>query len=392
MSKAVKKVVGVVAAIAIPFAAPAIAGALGVSKAVGAAIGVGAKAASTIGSALVGAGLGAASAAVTGQDIGRGALFGGLGGGIGGFTQATAAANAAGATGGAGGAGVSGAGGIYGYGQAAGPGAFQPIQYSGFTPAAGTALNLVPATAGLATGTAGAGTAGGVTGGAGATGGATAGPSFMEALKSVPTAIAQKFSDPNALADLTLRAAGQLAGSAMAGDGLSAEERSLLNAQVQDLQRIREQDESLFRTRVEQAMAFLGEAKYFDPQYFGLKAQQEVQLAGAQQMREAERAAALTPGRGGMSAADVRRAGLDITARGQSAYLRGAEGAQQQRLQAYQSGLAQLPQQAPSQTMGLSSTLMNQYAEADRRRRELAGDIGDFFGSLTGTRQATTIG
>tara|TARA_B100002019_G_scaffold293421_1_gene320896 strand:- start:1051 stop:2472 length:1422 start_codon:yes stop_codon:yes gene_type:complete len=70
-----KKLVAVAAVIAIPIAAPAIASSIGLSAAVG----------SVMGSALVGAGLGAATGAITGQDIGRSALMGGLSGGVAGY-------------------------------------------------------------------------------------------------------------------------------------------------------------------------------------------------------------------------------------------------------------------------------------------------------------------
>ena len=70
-----KKLVAVAAVIAIPIAAPAIASSIGLSAAVG----------SVMGSALVGAGLGAVTGAVTGQDIGRSALMGGLSGGAAGY-------------------------------------------------------------------------------------------------------------------------------------------------------------------------------------------------------------------------------------------------------------------------------------------------------------------
>lgn len=70
-----KKVVAVVAAVAIPIAAPAIASSIGLSAAIG----------SVMGSAIVGAGLGAVSGAITGQNIGRSALLGGLSAGAAGY-------------------------------------------------------------------------------------------------------------------------------------------------------------------------------------------------------------------------------------------------------------------------------------------------------------------
>ncbi len=393
IGKAFKKIVKVIAPIVISIAIPKLAPMM-FGKLTGGAIL--SKAVTTLGTAATGAAMGAVGAKVVGADPRMGALMGGIGGGVAGFqgysptagagTPQVEIASRSGLPGITGGAGAASAG------------------LSGLTGAAGTAGTAgTPSAAFGNIATSATGATGVTTGAAGTAG--TAAPGFFaqagqavtsgvaDVLKTIPTALANSFTnDPARQADMLLRAAGQLAGSQLAGDGLTDPERQLLEAQVADLQQIREQDEELFRTRVESAMSFLGEAKYFDPEYFGLRAQREVQIAGAQQMREAERAAALTPGRGGLSAADVRRGGLDITARGQSAYLRGAESAQQQRLQAYDQGLAQLPREAPSRTMGLSQDIAAQYAEAEKRRREIAGDIGDFFGSLTGTRQATSIG
>jgi hypothetical protein len=123
-----------------------------------------------------------------------------------------------------------------------------------------------------------------------------------------------------------------------------------------------------------------------------MQAQARVQQAGAQQMREAERQAALRPGRAGMSAADQRRAGLDVAARGQTAFAQGAESAQRQRLATYQAGLAALPSSGPTAGLQYSKGLADMYAQADDRRRQVQGDIGDWFGSITGARRATSIG
>lgn len=403
MGKSAKKVVAVVAAVAIPFVAPAIAASVGVTAAVGSTLGVGATAASTIGGALVGAGLGAVSGAVTGQDIGRSALMGGLGGGIGGYTQGVSAANAAAAQANnladaaflsadaaqLAGQGLSPAyaGQVMGGSQAAFDAA--NLATAGLAPSA-IQQNLVSSTlapqsstiAGTATGT-----------GVPATGStAAAGTSFTDAIAKVPSTIAGKFSDPNVLADMTLRAGASLLTGQLAGDGLTEEEQQLLQAQMADLQALRETDEELFKTKLQEAMGLLGEARYFDPAQFGMQAQTAVKVAGAQQLREAERQAALRPGQGGLSAADRRRAGLDITARGQTAYAQGSESAQKQRLATYQAGLAALPTGGPTAGLQYSKNLMDMYGQVDERRRQVQSDIGDWFGGITGNSNAKSIG
>lgn len=406
MGKSAKTVLAVAVAVAIPFAAPAIAGAIATSASLTAAsFGLSATAGATLGSAAVGAGLGAVGAKLTGGDVGRGALMGGIGGGIGGFTSAQAAQAAAspyaldssgvqlGTSGAAGGPSVASAdpyalsgSGVRLGAQGTSAGA------TGATTAAASPYSFTGAD--VATGFGNVGSSSVAAAGAvpGATPTSAPTPTFTEALAGIPGEIAGRFSDPKVLADMTLRAAGSLLSGQMAGDGLSPEEQELLQAQMTDLQNLREQDEELFKTRVQEAMGLLGEARYFDPAQFGFQAQAAVQRAGAQQMREAERAAALTPGRGQMSASDRRRAGLDIAARGQTAYAQGAESGQKQRLATYQAGLTALPNTGPTQGLTYSKNLMDMYGEADKRKRQVQGDIGDFFGSLTGTKKAASIG
>lgn len=386
MGKAAKAVVGIAVSIAIPFVAPKIVGALAASSMVsGTALGaaLGTTVGATAGSALVGAGLGAVNAKLTGGDVGRGALFGAIGGGVGGYAGAQSAVQqsaltAANATADP----IAALNASQGW-TASNPAYLSSIGYTGpiVTPAAGGGTTSVQGTQ----------PQGGVSGTA-QTPGATQSLSFTDALKAVPGELAAKFSDPKTLADLTLRAGASLLTGQMAGDGLSPEEQQLLQAQMADLSSLREQDEELFKTRLREAMGLLGEARYFDPNQFGIQAQNAVKVAGAQQMREVERQAALRPGTGGMSDADRRRAGLDITARGQTAYVQGAESAQKQRLATYQAGLAALPTQGPTAGLNYSKNLMDMYGEADKRKRQVQEDIGGWFGSLTGSNTSKSIG
>jgi hypothetical protein len=388
MGGSAKKVLGVAIAVAIPFAAPKLVAAFAASSAVaGTALGtaLGTATGQVVGSALVGAGLGAAGAGITGGDPRMGALMGGIGGGFGGYSAFTAP------------------------GAAVAPGTAEALGSGGLIPGSEVARTLAAQDAALF-GTSGlqavttspqlaalAGQDPTMFAGAripGAPGGGPVqGGSFTEALKGVPGEIAGRFSDPKVLADITLRAGASLLTGQLAGDGLSEEEQQLLQAQMADLQTLREQDEELFRTRLSEAMGLLGEARYFDPAAFGMQAQARVQQAGAQQMREAERAAALRQGGAGtLTASEQRRAGLDVAARGQTAYAQGAESAQKQRLATYQAGLAALPTAGPTAGLTYGKGLMDMYGQADKRRRQVQEDMGDWFGSLTGDRKAASIG
>jgi hypothetical protein len=218
-----------------------------------------------------------------------------------------------------------------------------------------------------------------------AAGGATAAAptTFTQALK-------QKFTDPRAQADLFLRAAGQLAGSAIAGDGLSDEEKALLNQQTAELRQLRETNQDLFNQRLQEAQSMIGESKYFDPAYFGMQSQRAVQTAGARAKREA--LGKFGPQRAGLRSAEERRFDLGISTGGQTAYLQGADSAQQNKLRTQAAGLSVLPTSGNATSLQYGSYIGGLYDAADRRRRQAAGDIGDLFGSFTGADKAASTG
>jgi hypothetical protein len=209
---------------------------------------------------------------------------------------------------------------------------------------------------------------------------------FAEALAQVPTKIAERFTDPNALADLTLRAAGALAGSVVAGDGLSAEERKLLDAQTEELRMLQQTNRALFEQRLEQAQNLIGESKYFDPEYFGLQRARRAQLAGAKAKRAGLRG--LT---GAAREAESRRfdlaIGRDVGTAFDQGYLTGVGG----RLQTMQAGLSAMPGGFPS-SMGDYTNLRGAYGAAATRARQTQQDIGDLFGSLTGGSRSQSRG
>jgi hypothetical protein len=224
----------------------------------------------------------------------------------------------------------------------------------------------------------------GTTGAAATTGGAVAAPTtFSEALK-------QKFTDPRNQADLFLRAAGQIAGSAIAGDGLSDEEKALLNEQTAELRQLRETNQELFNQRLQEAQSMLGESRYFDPSYFGLQSERAVKTAGSRAKREA--LGKFGPQRAGLRRAEERRFDLGLATGSQTAYLQGADSAQQNKLRTQTAGLSAMPTSGPAGALQYGQYVGGLYDAADRRRRQAAGDIGDLFGSFTGGRQAASNG
>lgn len=374
MSKAVKQIVSVAAMIAIPYFAPMIAGSAALA-------GVSATIGTTATSALVGAGLGAAKGAVLGEDIGRSALMGGIGGGVAGYTAAPTAAgtqapvydvNAAGqvvpapgyGSPGLGTTGAAGAGELsmtgtpvrpfteY-FGDAAAPGAAPAagLDTSGLSGAASVPAAQLPAA--------------GTTAAAGA---ARAPQTFSEALKA-------KFTNPSAQADLTLRAAGMLAGSALAGSGLSPEEEALLGQQTEELRQLQQTNQALFNQRLEQAQNLAGESKYFDPEYFGLQSARRAQTAGAVAKRAGLRG--LT---GDRRESEARRFDIESGRRTGTAYDTGFMSAISPRVQTQQVGLAAMPTSGPSVNY---AGLQGAYNTAATRQRQTQADIGDLFGTLT---------
>jgi hypothetical protein len=379
MSKAVKSVIGIVAAIAIPFAAPAIASAIGLSTAVSGALGASAAVGSTVGGALTGAALGATRSAVLGEDIGRGALMGGVGGGIGGYLYTPTPTPTSALTGGeftAAGAAGAGPGSYLGGTQGSYLG-------TGLSEVSGAPVTLANAgTAGLNMAAAPAGfNVPGALAQAPAAGG-----TFTQAVKELPGAVAAKFSDPKALADMALRGTGMLIGSAAAGSGLTDEEQALLQQQEADLRTAQAANADLYRQKLEEAQALAGESRYFDPAYFGLQSARRAQLAGAQAKRENTRG--LT---GGRRQAEERRYDLAIGRNTGTAYDVGFGTGVQGRLQTRQAGLSAMPREYPSYDNAYAN-LRSGYAAGATRRRDIAGDVGDLFGAITGPNTAQRRG
>lgn len=453
-AKWIAPVVAVAAAIVIPYAAPAVFSALASSVGVAAAtmsttaftIG------SAVVGAGMGALAGVASAAISGQNMGRSALFGAvggaIGGGIGGYAEAgkiaATTAQTAEATAGAAGTTAQAAPSVVpaeaiqitedgiayskltgemltetpqgfvaasqsgqastigaqlsntGAGSSLETGGAMATGAEGAAPTAGLQTASAPAEvvgSGLTSGTANV-AAGGVQAAPGVAGGAagagTSAPmTFGEALKQVPSAIAQKFSDPKALADMTLRAAGQLAGSQLAGSGLSPEEQQLLNAQRSELEQLRNTNQQLFNEKLQAAQNLIGESKYFDPEYFGLQSQRRVQTAAGLQTQEALRK--ISPQRAGLRAAEERRARLGTTLAGETAYLQGADVAEQNRIRTATAGLQQMPGGAPTGALQYGNYMGNLYDIGYNRRAKEAAGIGSFIGGLTGTNKSGSL-
>lgn len=219
---------------------------------------------------------------------------------------------------------------------------------------------------------------------------APAGGTAAAGTSAVPTtfseALRAKFADPRNQADLVLRAAGQIAGSSLAGDGLSDEEKQLLQQQTAELKQLRETNQELFNQRLQEAQNIIGESKYFDPAYFGMQAERGVRTAGARAKRDA--LSKYGRERAGLRAAEERRFDLGIATGSQTAYLQGADAAQKNKVNTAVTGANLLPTSGPAAGLQYGSYVGGLYDAADRRRRQNAADIGDLFGTFTAPRNA----
>lgn len=368
MSKAVKKVLTVAAAIAVAYFAPQVAATILTKAGSAAAASTAAKVVTT---AAVNAAGNAAIAAATGGDVGKAAIVGALTGGISGYASAATA------------------------GVPSEAGGFFSPQGGGAALSQGTAAPTAATTAATAAPTAAAaGGAGGffspTGGGAALTSAGAAAPTAslgqraLAAVQEAGSQIVTKFTDPKAIADMTLRAAGQLAGSAIAGSGLSPAEQKLLAAQAADLQELKNTNQELYNLRLEQAKAILGEAA----RDYGFETESQARARGAGLTTAAVRG--LTGERRRTELARQRRARAEEIATGRA---RGELISAQQTQAARQAGLTALPMGGPqASTMLARSGVMTDFAEAERRRKEAAEQAGEFFGSQSGYRKAGLFG
>jgi len=424
-----KKVIAVVAAVAIPIAAPAIASSIAASGVLGAA--VSAAAATTtgavVGSAIVGAGLGAITAKVTGGDVRAGAIGGAIGGGIGGFGVARST--------GAGLGNVNQTGisatsdrilGTNFTGQAATP-TDPTLQQAGLNTGgdAGTTLsNTAPGTETLvndpsqatlqnatyqpASGTdvasqlsnqGGAQVQNAVvkTGTDVAAGAAAEVPfteRFMTAVKSVPSAVADKITDPDALANLTMQAGGQLLGQALAPDPeMPPEQRQLIEERKAELAALKERDEEAFNAQMDAAKQYLQQAQQYDPTYMAFQSANKAAIENQRKLREQYRRSALSRGRD-ISAAERRRMELDAARNVSSEYDRGFQSGLTAQNKVTQAGLSAIPNASQFSTYtdalkNLSDDVRTAENTARSQSSTAPKNIADLFAGLNTTRSNT---
>lgn len=434
-----KKVIAVVAAVAIPIAAPAIASSIAASGVLGAA--VSAAASTTVGavagSAIVGAGLGAITAKVTGGNVKAGAITGALGGAIGGYgvarstgaglgnvnqTGIQATANrtlgtnfgqpAGGNTLAQGAQGTSGTLGDQATANIGPGGGDAGATLSSTAPGTETLVsdpNAVTlqnasftqggADAGARLSNAGAGAGTGAQVAAKQTALSQLGPNatitdkFVATVKDSGSALVGKFTDPEALASVTMQAGGQLLGQALAPDpDMSPEQRELIEMRKAELADLKNRDEAAFNAQMDAAKQYLQQAQQYDPTYMAFQAANKEAIDQQRKLREQYRRAALGRGRD-ISEAERRRMSLDSARNVSSEYDRGFQQGQNLQNTATRAGLSAIPNAASfaNYTTALSNLQREtQDIEAANRARSAgaAKNISDLFANFN-TRTGT---
>ena len=365
----VKKVIAVAAMVIIPVAAPAIASSIAASGVLGAAVSgaMVTTAGAVVSSAIVGAGLGAITAKVTGTDVKAGAIGGALGGGFGGYRAASA--------------------GTFGTPQGGISATADRTLGTNFSGAnTPTSQTLDGTTYASADGTGAVQNAVlDTTADSVVSGGAEAG--FMEKISSVPSIIADKITNPETLANLTLQAGGQLLATVLVPPGsmpdLSAEEQQVLEEYKAELADLKANNEEAFNAKMDASKQFLVQAGYFSPEYFGLQAANKAATDQERKLKEYRRTAGLTSFRNtGMSAAEERRAALQGGRNVQSAYDSGFQKGMTAQNQALSTGYGMIP---ASQGAGYATALANlgnMYTNMRGQQDKKRENIAEFFGGL----------
>lgn len=202
---------------------------------------------------------------------------------------------------------------------------------------------------------------------------------IKEQFSGLSDGMREKMGDPGYLADMMIKAGSHLAGAKLAGTGMSDEEELVFRQMSADLDTIRKQDQAAYDEQLGLADEVINQARQTDAEQVGLKAQRDVQNAGAAQVRTLEKDAALKEGGRGLSVFEKRRAGLDIARKGQSAYLEGRETGEDIKTKGLQAGAGLKPRNAPTAAFEGGKALLDQHQRIDERRKQTASNTGKFI-------------
>lgn len=205
------------------------------------------------------------------------------------------------------------------------------------------------------------------------------GEKLTTAATNVGKEVVKSISDPKKQADLLLRAAGQIAGTYLAPEGMTPEQKAELDKQRQELETLRTTNQELFKEKLEAARQLVQDANYFDPEYFGLQRARQVQQAGAKVERE--QLAKIPQAKAGLRAAEQRRIRLGTGRDVGTAYDTGFTTAVDAQNRARSAGLNLYPSASSLSTQTYAQNLMDMYDKAEERKRNAIARTQKLFGT-----------
>ena len=205
------------------------------------------------------------------------------------------------------------------------------------------------------------------------------GEKLTTAATNVGKEVVKSISDPKKQADLLLRAAGQIAGTYLAPEGMTPEQKAELDKQRQELETLRTTNQELFKEKLEAARQLVQDANYFDPEYFGLQRARQVQQAGAKVERE--QLAKIPQAKAGLRAAEQRRIRLGTGRDVGTAYDTGFTTAVDAQNRARSAGLNLYPSASSLSTQTYAQNLMGMYDKAEERKRDAIARTQKLFGT-----------
>jgi len=165
-------------------------------------------------------------------------------------------------------------------------------------------------------------------------------------MKTAGSAVVNKLTDPEALANLTMQAGAQLIGAALAPDPeMPPEQRELLELRKAELTELKNRDEAAFNAQMDAAKQFLQQARQFDPTYMAFQAANKSAIEQQRKLREQQRKYALSRGRG-ISESERRRMSLDAARNVSSEYDKGFQQGLTGQNKITQAGLSAIPNSA----------------------------------------------
>ena len=199
-------------------------------------------------------------------------------------------------------------------------------------------------------------------------------------LSRTGTEIARRFTDPRALADVSIQAGLQLIGAEIMGVGdMSDEEKELLALQKQQMEELKARDKQAYDFAMKRANELYAMGQRFDPeqlarQYYG-KASQRAGLAKRDALRK------INPSNTALRAAEERRFNLGAAANTGSAYDRGMIAGLNQQANYLNKSASAFPNQGGNYSAALTG-LNQTYANLARKKSAAQQGFNQMFGAF----------